>query len=168
MMKLPRYIKQYVKLDLTEPLTNLPSVVVEEAKEKADTVLMCYLLPNSTSDIRYFLEFDACYYHDGELWTDYGVLALYTFKNNHRILVDLANDVYTQDVKKYNKLVKSVGIAEQVEKEKLVKSCDDYWYSNGYNSKERFERVLDDNYEGGLIKEVDKVTNQYDNLLGNY
>ena len=54
MLKLPRYIRQYVKLDLTEPLIDLPSVVVEEAKEKTDTVAMCYLLPKSASDIRYF------------------------------------------------------------------------------------------------------------------
>lgn len=169
MMKLPQYTRRYIKSDLTEPLTDLPSVVVGEAKEKTDTVAMCYLLPKSTSDIRYFLEFDAGFYDDGEPWMDYGVLALYTFKNNHRILADLTNDVYTQDVKKYDDLVKSVGITEQVEKEKLVKFCDDYWYSNGYNSKERFERVLDDNYEGGLITEVvDKVTNIYDKLLGNY
>ena len=90
------------------------------------------------------------------------------FKNNHRILTDLVNDIYAHDAKKYDELVKILGITEQVEKEKLVKFCDDYWYSNGYNSKERFERVLDDNYEGKLIKEVDKVTNVYDKLLGNY
>lgn len=167
-MKLPQYIRRYIKSDLTESLTDLPSVVVEEAKEKTDTVAMCYLLPKSTSDIRYFLEFDAGFYNDGEPWTDYGILALYTFKNNYRILADLANDIYTQDVKKYDELVKSVGITEQVEKEKLVKFCDDYWYSNGYNSKDRFERVLDDNYEGELIKEVDEVTNVYDKLLRNY
>ena len=54
-MKLPQYIRRYIKSDLTESLTDLPSVVVEEAKEKTDTVAMCYLLPKSTSDIRYFL-----------------------------------------------------------------------------------------------------------------
>lgn len=164
-MQLPQYHESMIDLPLTKPLADLPSKIKAQTEKQKEGEGVCYLLPEPASNIRYFLEYDTGYDKEG-IWQEYGILALYTFKNNQRLLVDLENDIYNKDIEKFDSIIRTAGVLEQVDKNSLTKFCAAYWFSNGYNARDRFERLLDSNYEGDKINKIEQLTDDYSRLLG--
>ena len=166
-MRIPVYHETMTEIPLTNPLKNYPSNLSQDVKDHHEhSYAICYLIPKINSNIQYFLEFDVQYDKDyQDFLYDYGILALYTTKNNLRYLIDLEDDAFIPPVDHFDKLLKDYHFTEQVTKKELCQFVTHYSYSNGFNAKEHFETLLSTISENDKIKELNKIQNKYSDLL---
>lgn len=170
-MFIPNYSVDYLTISSTNKNIILPSQLEQQTKQTKSSQAVCYYLPDITSDIAYFLEYDVGINDidddakPDDTMADYGIIALYTTKNNQHLLFDLENDIYIRPAKEFDQLIKNAHITEQIEKHTLVNFCNDYVYSNGFNAKDRLEHLLIFNHEEERLHEINQITDKYDQYL---